>query len=118
MNRKFKFVAFGIWSLVVLYLTLKPGGQKTLDIPHFDLIVHFVLFSTLAATGFLAFSQLFGKPVVFTLAYCIVLAIATEWIQQYVPGRDSNILDLGANLIGTVCGLLFIKKFASWFEHT
>ena len=86
MNRKLTFVAFGIWSLLVLYATLKPGGQKTLDIPHFDLVVHFVLFFVLTATTFLAFSNFLAKPLVFTLAYCFTLAILTEWIQQYVPG--------------------------------
>ncbi len=42
-----------------------------------------------------------------TLALCCIGAVATEWLQGYIPGRTPELADAVANLTGTGMALAF-----------
>lgn len=103
-----------LWSLVIAYLCFAPADEFKnvhITIPHFDKVVHFGMFYILAL--FIA-----GKrdKVNTSLAMVIlpVMAIAyggiIEIIQwQFIPMRDGDIIDWGADILGVLLGLISIR---------
>ncbi|WP_407692710.1 VanZ family protein [Reichenbachiella carrageenanivorans] len=104
----FKKLALG-WTGAILFATLSPTGGISLfeiSIPHFDKVVHFGLFFVYALWVGLAI-----KPQSrYIYGFCIgsSLAILTEWLQSYVPGRQADIYDGLADVAGTIVGLFVV----------
>lgn len=108
----FSIAALG-WLIAILLGTLTP--VKNLPDVAFnvnDKLVHlvlFLLFSVLLTVaikkeGFLKISS--GKDSVVVFIIASVVAIATELLQYFIPGRQTDIYDLIANETGVIVGLL------------
>jgi VanZ family protein len=109
-----------LWGLVIFIAISMPPGNipKTglFNIPYFDKIVHFGLFTVfglLLSAGF--FKQ---REEGFLRQYFILLTILTglfygsitEVLQHfYFTGRDGNMFDAMANLFGTVFGVILFR---------
>jgi hypothetical protein len=52
-----------------------------------------------------------------TVALGLALSLAIEWIQVFLPGRDSSLLDLAANTIGTAIAVGMIGMSSNRGEH-
>ena len=68
---------------------------------HVDKLVHLTFFAVLAFTGYRAFGRR-GRP--WLLLGLFSFAVLTEWLQGFVPGRSTSLLDLVANSIGIGVG--------------
>jgi VanZ family protein len=112
------------WAFVVFIAISLPGSRlpdsDLLKLPHFDKLVHTVLFFVLAillAYGF--FKQ--GKNTIsgrhyftFTLVLGIIYGMLTELLQYWlISERHGNLWDFAANIIGTVFGLLIFRSLLS-----
>jgi len=60
---------------------------------------------TFNANGDRLFSNLF------VLSGLLLFAIATEFLQSFVPGRTASFMDFGLNVIGILSGFLIIRLF-------
>ena len=47
----------------------------------------------------------------FVLSGLVLFAIATEFLQSFVPGRTASVMDFGLDLIGILSGLLIFRLF-------
>lgn len=95
------------WTGAILFATLSPSDGVPLfeiPIPHFDKLVHFGLFACYAFFVFLSFE--IKKGLLAGACIGILLGICTEYLQAYVPGRQTDIYDLLADVLGTFFGLL------------
>lgn len=72
-------------------------------------IGHFVLF------GILAMLLSSGKPYRLSLsailAYLLLLALTSEVLQLLIPGRSSQLGDIGIDMLGAVCGLFLASTY-------
>ncbi|MEQ6121676.1 VanZ family protein [Reichenbachiella sp. MALMAid0571] len=96
------------WSLIILFFTLSssaPDAIPRFDIPHFDKIGHFGLFFVLTVLLFQALKPL-DKMIkwIGLFVYCIFLGVITEYLQTKIPGRSGDVLDLIADLVGSISG--------------
>jgi len=99
------------WAFIVLILSLLPGGEvekaKFINIPHFDKIVHFVMYYTL---NFLLIASLIAKkkltkPDVQIFLTALACALAYGGVMEFVQGmfavnRSGDIFDFAANTLG------------------
>ena len=104
-------MAFG-WTCFILYATLSPDDgsrQFEIPIPHFDKVVHFILFFVEAVL--LYKTDLFKNPI-FQIVIGLALAAFTETMQSFVPGRNPDVWDLIADAGGTIAAfwLLLVTK--------
>jgi VanZ family protein len=104
-----------LWTAFIIYgLTSVPSG-----IPRFpwlawlgvDKLIHLVLFGVEAGLIALAFAkdnvQKVWLPV---LIWCFVLGGGLEVVQHnWVEGRSGDVIDLMADMLGAVIGLLSIR---------
>ena len=109
------------WTIFLIVVTLLPKGAVSqtnfLNIPHFDKVSHLAAYLLLV---FLWSSALFQKTTKIKAARIsfygsIFLGIILEILQwQLNFGRHFEILDIIANIIGAILGLIAFYKI---FKH-
>lgn len=84
-----------------------------LDVTHnADKWVHLGLFMLLGGLGRQAWSQPTQRRQLLLGLLC--MAIATEWLQHYVPGRSASVADLLADLAGLALASLLLRASGDW----
>ncbi len=69
----------------------------------------YLLLSVLSMQLFMTFERLRGKiiyPALASLGFCVAYAMTDELHQYFVPGRSSQIRDVGIDSLGALCGIL------------
>lgn len=99
-----------IWlSAIAVVITgeLLPGSSKVLRLVAFtrvsDKLQHFAAYCVLAAIPAFGFERRRGIAAALSM---IVLGVALEFLQRLVPGRDFEWLDMAANTLGVLSGIL------------
>lgn len=107
-----------IWSLIILYLSSGPGIQlppSFWDFIAVDKVGHLVFYGILAyliAFGFYKIkNQFINKKTLFiSLIISSIYGICLEFMQySFFPNRYFEILDIIANISGSIIGILFFK---------
>jgi len=107
-----------IWLALICYGLFLPAQDlpvKTLlSIPHFDKMVHFILFFGLCLLFFKPFKKIKMSYLVLAPATSVLLAAILELIQHSISStRSSNIYDFFANTAGIVVSIFFYSLFVS-----
>lgn len=105
--RRAWFAAGLLLAVLVAIASLAPGGDAPLPFAHADKLVHLVMHGLLA--GWFACLPSRRRAVQGLLLALLAYGALLEIGQLFVPGRDFDLLDLGANAAGTAAGLS-----ASW----
>lgn len=96
------------YTLIFLLSSLRVKGQVSL--PFLDKGLHIMEFALLGFLLSLGFFLSFGSSVrvksVFTLASGILLGCLDEFHQYFVPERSVEVLDMVADSIGILIGLI------------
>ena len=96
----------GGWLLVglVIYLSLTPHPPEPLSFPNADKLEHAVAYGSLS----LWFCQIYlsARSRTIALALLIGLGIALEFVQGWTGYRDFEVLDMVADSVGVLLGLL------------
>ena len=111
-SRLFK-VLFVIACLAIFAMSLMPGNQLPKDLP-WDKALHFIGYAGLA---FLARMGSKKHPSWQIVIGCILFSLLIEFLQQFIPNRGFEWLDLAANSLGILFGVfiaipikVFLKK--------
>ena len=107
-----------IWLALICYGIYLPAGRLPqnafLKIPHFDKIVHFILFFILCLLLFKPFKYLKTNHMVLSPAISFLLAAVIEMTQHWLSSsRHSNILDFIANAAGILAALVIYSLLIS-----
>jgi VanZ family protein len=105
-----------LFSLTIILLSSIPGhsldGKLGLG---YDKIIHFVEYSILGFFCHRSGFRIYNSSYYFTLIFGFSFSIFDEFWQSFVPGRNSSILDVIADLLG-ICFISFIHKFTLPFK--
>jgi VanZ family protein len=109
------------WSALVIG-THAPLTPSQPDVSHFDKLLHFSAYGVLAVLAFccLRSHRLVARICVLGLAVCLPIAAAIDEVTQIaVPGRDANLYDWIADVLGIACGLtLYVILLSRWRTAT
>ena len=82
------------------------------DIPHLDKVAHLLMFAILAV-----FVQRSSRStnirmnmIWVTIIYCGILSVTTEVLQIFIPGRNCDVLDLIADMVGAGAGIFAFRN--------
>ncbi|MEO0122641.1 MAG: VanZ family protein [candidate division WOR-3 bacterium] len=105
MKRSIDLLLLIIWIVVIFFLTGYPSleAPKIKEVP-IDKFYHFLLFFIYG---------LFGLRVLDAGVYFLsglILVITAEVQQIFVPGRDFEVLDMVAGVIGLLCFYLIKRR--------
>ncbi len=111
-----------VWTLIILLLTILPGGYfpkvpSFMDLFSPDKLVHFFIFGFLTILAIMAFGRQYSfqflrsYKTLIALIYSISLGAITELLQGLMNwGRQASIYDFIANTIGCFIGILIYNK--------
>lgn len=106
-------------SLFVLFFAVFLPMKGTDYGPSKDKIAHIILFAAISINAVFYFSK-DTKQLTRTLILVSILPFATEYIQKFIPGRNYSNLDILADYVGLILGIiLFIilkKHFISLYK--
>ena len=113
---------FYYWSPVFVYCLLIfiqssfPSPEQIPDWSYFDKFLHLVCYALLGALFFRAFNTSRIKEnlnlLVMLSIFCSSLyGISDELHQYFVPYRCADIMDVLADILGSVCGVYAYKLF-------
>ena len=100
-----------IWAVVICFFSVFPTGNlEMISIGYADKVAHFLLYFILGALMIKAYGRIegltFRKSLSFTLILGGVYGILLELVQIPVPGRNAEVYDVAANIIGIVSGII------------
>lgn len=96
-----KIPIFVYITVIVLVVTLIPMSQAWQQkATGWDKLIHFSVFGVLGFFTQMAIS-------IWSLLYTGILAVLTEVLQKFIPGRYPDILDFSTNMIGIIIGTSF-----------
>ena len=104
MRKKHIFILVWIAAASTIFiLSLLPnfGPPQAYNI---DKFFHFGAYAFLGAISALSFRR--KLPLIIAAIILIVIAFATEFFQQYVPGRQMSYGDATANISGIIAGIV------------
>ncbi|HNP18151.1 MAG TPA: VanZ family protein [Fulvivirga sp.] len=113
-------IAAILWAILILVLTLTPGASvPNYKLFSYDHLGHLAIFSILAflmSSGIYAQKQQMSKSIQLSLLPAIIYGMVIEVIQEYIPGRSMEWLDLLANCSGSILGisLFYISIKKNW----
>jgi len=87
--------------IIVLVVTMTPGNGKCAG-NYLDKVVHFIVFLVLSLN---VNYKYFNSPkLTGFIIWSIFLGLATEVIQQFIPGRNMEMYDAIADTLGIITG--------------
>lgn len=105
------------WTIILIVATLLPKEVVTrsnfFDIPHFDKVSHLCSYALLVFLWAIALNEKTSKVKSARIAFygAICLGVLLEILQwQLNVGRHFEILDIIANIIGSIIGLIAFYK--------
>ncbi len=102
-SKKFLQIVFVIYSISIMVLSFYP--LKELPLPSSDKTHHFLAFLVFAILEGVAFQSRFRM--IFFSAF--VFGAFIEFVQSFLPYRSAELADLGADLLGTVVGIIILR---------
>ena len=103
-----------LWLLIVVILSLIPGGELPRSprfIPHFDKLVHFVMYFILIVLFLPPLNKLRpGKAFLPALIVTLIVGCLLEILQQTLAvNRSGSLTDVAANAAGALAGILVYR---------
>ncbi len=102
-------VALAAWCVATYVLSSQsdPEDFVGVHVALNDKVVHAVVYATggflaAGASGFLRGRRRF----IAAAAFCGLWGVSDEWHQSFVPGRESSIVDVAADVAGATIGVL------------
>jgi VanZ family protein len=101
---------------LIWFLSSRPIGVPLMWFPHRDKLVHLIEYAILGA---LAARAIHGSMLI-TLRAALIWAFALsvgwgaldELHQAFVPRRSADLLDLSADIVGALLGVLCYRRFS------
>jgi VanZ family protein len=111
------------WSLIILILSWIPGNYipRTISFRDWlgpDKLAHLIMYGVLSFIYLRAFAKYYDirkfrvRYILGALIVGMIFGFITEWIQRHpFIGRNGNIFDFGADILGSVIGILAFHIF-------
>ena len=113
-NLLFYWFPIIIYCLIIFIQSSYPSPETAPDIPYLDKFLHFSAYAVLGALFLRAFKTTRLKDNIKLVIILSILAssfygISDELHQYFVPYRNADIMDVLADIVGSICGVyLFI----------
>lgn len=115
MRKLLYFLPAAVYYGLIFYLSQRSYDFEV-SVPHFDKGAHFLEFALLAILLFFGYFKSFETDMKMKafLAFitATLLAIGDEIHQYFIPGRESDILDVIADAGGIIFGLFLFWYFS------
>lgn len=105
------FIAYVVF---VIAATLVPEAGMGVTV-YKDKVVHLIAYFAMGVLAWVAVTAMWRR--LYLLFFSVVLGIALEFLQEFVPGRSMDAADAAANAAGVVLAYLvcrFCELYVGW----
>lgn len=111
-----------IFCVAIFTQSSFPSPEPAVEWLLYDKLLHFLAYAVLGILFFRAYSTLnFGDrrfPVIFlSILSSGLYGVSDEIHQYFVPFRDADLLDLVADFVGSVCGVLVFSALIHLYSR-
>jgi VanZ family protein len=102
------------YVLFIIFLSLIPmpmGG----GVPYLDKVEHAVAYCVMGILAYVSVYTLRGRIILYLFMF--LLGVAIEFLQLYIPGRESSLYDELANTAGLALAFLLCRAFSILFKR-
>lgn len=104
-----------IFCVAIFTQSSYPSPEPTVEWPQLDKLIHFLAYAVLGILFFRAYSTLnFGDGrfavIILSILSSSLYGASDEIHQYFVPFRDADLLDLAADIAGSVFGVLVFSS--------
>jgi VanZ family protein len=117
INSKFRILLIRWLPLIIYCLAIYiqsglPGPEQIPDVRFLDKFMHFGAYALLGVLFFSAYETLplakfKNLLILISIGSATLYGISDEIHQFFVPSRQADIMDVIANTIGSICGVIF-----------
>ena len=115
-SKKFIYYWFPvlIYCLLIFIQSSYPSPENIPSRPYIDKFIHFAVYVILGMLFFRAFriqrfKENINMVIVLSILSSSLYGISDEVHQYFVPYRDADIMDILADVAGSICGVYLIK---------
>jgi len=112
MKRKYYIILSLSYATIIFILSSIPQPPSYVEETGFDKIQHVIEYSIL---GFFVLGSFANrnnvKIILLVIIICSIYGIVDEIHQFFVPGRYFSVLDMVANSVGVVIGILILRYY-------
>ena len=102
-----------LFCLFIFWLSDQPSLNVPMWFPNQDKIYHAGAYFIMAVFAWRTFRHAFARPWAIVLVFCGLYGLSDEWHQAFVPGRDSDVSDWLADIVGAGLALFLQDKFTA-----
>jgi len=112
-----------LWLLVISLLSLLPlkdtDETPLFNIPHFDKLVHFIMYLVLSALLLQGIREFRTRSkevnhILYTAGMVVIYGIIMEYIQlTFITSREGDLMDVLFNIAGCVCGIALYRIYSA-----
>jgi len=100
-----RFLLPALWFVLIFILTSLPAPiLPEIRISHADKMIHFAVYLPLGFLLARSFRQRGPRALLYAVGLCLAAASCDELHQILIPGRSADVLDLLADLAGSLTG--------------
>jgi len=108
-------IAASLWTILVIVASSVPGSNtprvSILGLEHLDKVVHWIMYGGVVLLWSIALSKAKAREIAFVFVASICLGVSMEILQNNVfVERSFEILDIIANIMGSISGLVLYYK--------
>ncbi|MBU0761497.1 MAG: VanZ family protein [Candidatus Altiarchaeota archaeon] len=109
-NPRLNIVAVLVWMALIFAFSSIEG--KDISSSEFDLSIlfHFTEYAVLGALVYTLVGR-GSNPFLYALALCVLYAASDEFHQYFVPGRSSELADVGIDFLGSFFGVFLSRRW-------
>jgi VanZ family protein len=105
-----------IYCLLIFIQSSYPSAADARQSPHADKLLHFLAYALLSVLFFRAFEtgpfrEDTDTVMILAMVSAALYGISDEIHQYYVPSRDADLMDILANILGSIYGAFFYHLF-------
>jgi VanZ family protein len=107
-----------IYCLIIFIQSSLPAYERLPEFRFSDKFLHFGAYALMGILFFRAFQTLRIKSdvrrlILFSIAAATLYGVSDEIHQYFVPFREADFLDVVANTLGAICGVLIYRFLVS-----
>ena len=103
-----------VYCLLIYYQSSIPAPENMPDIPYLDKMLHLGVYALLGALFLRALRTLKMKNtlalMILSMALASLYGMSDELHQYFVPARNAELMDILADMLGSILGVLFYQK--------
>jgi VanZ family protein len=104
--KKLSVFLFFLWSASVVFNASRPSKLPELGIENIDKLIHFLYYIPGGFFCFLYLERYEVRSKKLSFLLCIIISLIDEFIQSFIPGRNSDIFDILADSLGIALGII------------